>query len=68
MNIMKMTELLRPYNKQYKAIFGYIPVPTEYAGTLEEYSDALKRSVKTRQPIDTYLTKLIKPSDPNALT
>ncbi|MCD8105087.1 MAG: hypothetical protein LUF35_08825 [Lachnospiraceae bacterium] len=56
------------WNKEYKELFGVIPSIRDYACSREEFLDALRKSIETRSPVETYLIKKAMPLNPDALT
>lgn len=57
---MKSTEFnrkCRPQNIAYRDLFGYIPVPTDYSCTNDEFLDAITRAVAEKREIENYLQK-----------
>lgn len=42
-------KLCRPYNKQFKEIFGYVPCYGNYKCNQEEYFKNLKKSIELKQ-------------------
>ena len=59
--MIEFSKKLVPYNKQYRDIFGYIPSVWNYAGTTEQYFEALKKAIETKTEIHCFLTKLNDP-------
>lgn len=49
----------RPYNIQYRDIFGYVPCRDDYACSQEEYFDALLKAIKTKQNISNFIQKKV---------
>ena len=47
----------RELNKAYRALFGYIPSPTDFACTGSEFFDALAKAVEEKKEISSYLSK-----------
>ena len=47
----------RELNKAYRALFGYIPSPTDFACTGSEFFDALVKAVEEKKEISRYLSK-----------
>ena len=47
----------KPQNIAYRELFGYVPSPTDYACTNEEFLDAITRSVADKKEIDNYIDK-----------
>ena len=46
----------RPYNIQYRDMFGYVPCKDDYVCSQEEYFEALIQSIELKCEIDTLLT------------
>lgn len=51
----EFSDATREYNKQYRALFGYIPSIRDYSCTQEEYITALASAVEEKHEIDMYL-------------
>ncbi len=47
----------RPYNIQYRDIFGYVPCRDDYKCSQEEYFAALIKAIKTKCELSTILEK-----------
>ena len=47
----------RPYNIQYRDIFGYIPCGADYACSQETYFDALLKAIETKTELSELLPK-----------
>ena len=47
----------RELNKSYRALFGYIPSPTDFACTGSEFFDTLAKAVEEKKEISNYLSK-----------
>ncbi len=62
MTSIELGKKCRELNKQYRDIFGYVPVPSDYdvSITSEEYITALKRSVEEKQELKNYIKMFIK--------
>ncbi|MCR5541104.1 MAG: hypothetical protein K6F71_09860 [Ruminococcus sp.] len=58
---------LRPLNRAYRDIFHEIPCIQNYSCTRDEYVAALKKSIETGKPIDTYLVKAVMPQNKDVL-
>lgn len=68
MNSVEFGKKLRPYNKQYKELFGYVPSREKYSCSQEEYFEALLKAIETRMDIEFLLTKkTFDETDPNKL-
>ncbi len=59
MNPIEFVLKLRPYNKRYKAIFGYVPCDDDYACSREEYFNALLEAIETKQDISNFIQKKV---------
>lgn len=57
MNSIEFGKKCRPYNIQYRDIFGYIPCREDYKCTQEEYFDALIKAIETKTEISTFVSK-----------
>ena len=51
----EFSEATREYNKQYRALFGYIPSIRDYSCTQEEYIAALVSAIKDKRELSEYL-------------
>jgi hypothetical protein len=51
----------RPYNIQYRDLFGHIPSPSDYAGGRDKFFDALVKAVEAGITIDHYLEPATAP-------
>ena len=67
MDLKTFNRSLRPLNIAYRDIFHEIPCYLNYSCTQEEYVAALKKSIETGKPIDTYLVKAAKPLNKDVL-
>ena len=66
MNSIEFCKKCRPYNIQYRDIFGYVPCPDNYNCGQDEYFDALLKAIETKKDISTLIPKkAIDYSDPN---
>lgn len=57
MNSVEFGKKCRPYNIQYRDIFGYIPCREDYKCTQEEYFNALIKAIETKTEISTFVSK-----------
>lgn len=57
MNSIEFGKKCRPYNIQYRDIFGYIPCREDYKCTQEEYFNALIKAIETKTEISTFVSK-----------
>lgn len=57
--------MCKPYNAQYRNIFGYVPCSWDYKCNQDEYFRALLLAIETRQDISTFVKKVCQYSDPN---
>ncbi len=48
-------EALKPYQKQYQEIFGYIPNMCNYFCTKSKFIDALLKALEEKKEISVYL-------------
>lgn len=61
MNNEEFSQECRQLNLKYKALFGYIPRPSDYFySSKDTYIDALNKSIESSNPIDYYLGKIGK--------
>ena len=68
MRSAELSKKCREYNKEYKAMFGYIPCPRDYKCNNEDFFDALVKAVETKTEIDNFLEKQVFDySNPNIL-
>ena len=51
MNSVEFGKKCRLYNRQYKAIFGYVPCRGDYLCNQEDYFAALVKSIETKQEL-----------------
>lgn len=57
---MRSTEFnqkCRELNKSYIKLFGYIPSPSDYACTNDQFAEALSKAVEDKKEISNYLSK-----------
>ena len=57
MHSIEFGKKCRPYNKQYKEIFGYIPCREDYRCNQDEYFNALLKAIETKQEVSTFVPK-----------
>lgn len=50
---------IKPYNKQYYELFGYIPKITDFSCNQQEYITALKASVDKKIKIEELIALVI---------
>jgi hypothetical protein len=66
MNSIEFGKKCRPYNIQYRDLFGYVPCHEEYRCNQEEYFQALVTAIETKKELSEILTKIERDySDPN---
>ena len=63
MNNIEFGKKCQPLNKKYFEIFKYIPTPTDYIATREEYIVALQTAVDNKVEISTILKKIEEVGD-----
>lgn len=47
----------KPYNIQYRKIFGYVPCRDDYKCNQDEYFEALLKSIETKKEISAFVPK-----------
>ena len=57
MNNVEFNKMLRPYNKEYRDLFGYVPCHASYICSHDEYFEALKKSIEEKKEIEQYISK-----------
>ena len=57
MNSIEFGKKCRPYNGQYKAIFGYVPCRGDYRCSQDEYFQALLKAIETKRELSTIVHK-----------
>lgn len=57
MNSIEFGKKCRPYNIQYRDIFGYVPCKDDYKCTHEEYLEALLKAIETKSDLSSMLPK-----------
>lgn len=60
MNSVEFGKKCRPYNIQYKNIFGYVPCRNNYACSQDAYFNALLKAIETKCELSTIITKKTK--------
>lgn len=50
----------RQMNKAYRDLFGYIPLPSDYACTSKEFFESVEKAVTEKKEISNYLKKRAK--------
>lgn len=63
MNSVEFGKKCRPYNIQYKDIFGYVPCRNDYNCSQDEYFNALLKAIETKCELSTIIpqkTKIFK--------
>ena len=51
----------RPHNLKYRELFGAVPCPQDYAGSQDEFFNALVKAIETTTPIENMLRKRTVP-------
>ena len=57
MNSIEFGKKCRPYNIQYRDIFGYVPCRDDYTCSQDEYFDALLKAIETKCELSTIVPK-----------
>ena len=57
MNSIEFGKKCRPYNIQYRDIFGYVPCRDDYTCSQDEYFDALLKAIETKCELSTIMPK-----------
>lgn len=66
MNSIEFGKKCRPYNIQYRDIFGYVPCRDDYNCSQDEYFQALLKAIETKCELFTIVPKKNKEfQDPN---
>lgn len=60
MDMYEFGKLCQPLNKQYKELFGYIPLQTDYSCTREEFLEALSLAISEQKEIFYFLPRLAR--------
>ena len=55
MNSIEFGKKCRPYNIQYRSIFGYVPCRDDYNCSQEEYFEALLKAIDTKCELSTFV-------------
>lgn len=63
MNNIEFGKKCQPLNKKYFELFEYIPTPTDYIATRDEYIIALQSAVDNKVEISTILKKIEEVGD-----
>ena len=63
MNNIEFGKKCQPLNKKYFEFFNYIPTPTDYVASREEYLVALQKAVDDKVEISTLLKKIEEVDD-----
>lgn len=67
MKELEFNRTCRPLNLKYRDLFGSVPTIWEYSCTREEYVEALKKAIETRQLLDTLLPRKQRPDHKDVL-
>ena len=57
MDSIEFGKMCRPYNIQYRDLFGYVPCREDYSCSQEEFFEALLNSIETKKDINMFLIK-----------
>ena len=57
MNSIEFGKKCRPYNVQYRDVFGYVPCRDDYNCTQDEYFQALLKAIETKRELSTIVHK-----------
>lgn len=57
MNSIEFGKKCRPYNIQYRDIFGYVPCRDDYSCSQDEYFNALLKAIETKCELSTLVQK-----------
>ena len=63
MNNIEFGKKCQPLNKKYFELFEYVPTPTDYIATREEYIIALQSAIDDKVEISTILKKIEEVGD-----
>lgn len=63
MNNIEFGKKCQPLNKKYFELFKYVPTPTDYIATREEYIIALQSAIDDKVEISTILKKIEEVGD-----
>ena len=59
MNSIEFGKKCRPYNIQYREIFGYVPCPDNYKCGQDEYFEALLKAIEEKKDISEIVPKRV---------
>lgn len=66
MNSIEFGKKCRPYNIQYRNIFGYVPCRGDYKCDQDEYFEALLKAIETKTELSVLVPKRVYDySNPN---
>ena len=57
MNSIEFGKKCRPYNVQYRDVFGYVPCRDDYNCTQDEYFQDLLKAIETKRELSTIVHK-----------
>lgn len=57
MDSIEFGKKCRPFNIQYRDLFGYVPCREDYSCSQEEFLEALLKSIETKKDINMFLIK-----------
>ena len=57
MDSIEFGKKCRPFNIQYRDLFGYVPCREDYSCSQEEFFEALLKSIETKKDINMFLIK-----------
>lgn len=60
MNSIEFGKKCRPYNIQYRDVFGYVPCRDDYNCGQDEYFQALLKAIETKCELSAIVPKRIK--------
>lgn len=66
MKPIEFSDATREYNKQYRALFGYIPSIRDYSCTQEAYISALADAVNNQKELYNFLPQYGNPLSANS--
>ena len=58
MNSIEFGKKCRPYNIQYRDLFGYVPCCEKYHCSQDEFFQALVTAIETKKELSELLTKI----------
>lgn len=67
MNSIEFGMKCRPFNKQYKELFGSVPCPDDYACNRNEFFAALMKAIETETELEKIIPVRAVDKDPNRL-